>query len=125
MVSKATTISRSSAKVEYRALASVVSEISWLQALPHNFEAEINSALLFCDSQSIVYLSTNSTFHERSKHVEIDCCSIPECVAKGPIKLVHVKSQHQLVDLLTKSVYSSRFKGLISKLGILNIYMPT
>ena len=122
---KQPTVSRSSAEAEYRALAAVASEISWLKTLLQNFEVQLDSSMVFCDSQSATHLSTNPTFHERSKHVEIDCHFIREKVANGLIKLIHVKSQHQLADLLTKPVSASQFRGLISKFGILNIYLPT
>ena len=77
---------------EYKALAAVASEISWLQDLLKNFELHLDSSMVFCDSQSTIHLSTNPTFHERSKHVEIDCHFIRERVASGAIKLIHVKS---------------------------------
>ena len=113
-----------SAEAEYRALAAVASEISWLQDLLKNFELHLNSSMVFCDSQSAIHISSNPKFHERSKHVEIDCHFIQEHVASDAIKLIHVKSQHQLADLLTKPVSSSQFRGLISKFGMLNI-LPT
>ena len=122
---KQPTVSRSSAEAEYRALAAVASELSWLKTLLQNFEVQLDSSMVFCVSQSATHLSTNPTFHERSKHVEIDCHFIREKVANGLIKLIHVKSQHQLADLLTKPVSASQFRGLISKFGILNIYLPT
>ena len=115
-------VPQSSAGTEYKSLASVVSEVSWLQTLLQHFEVELDSSMLFCDSQSAIYLAINPTFHERSKHMEIVCHFIQERVAQG---LGHVKSQHQLVDLLTKPVSSSQFKNLMSKLGIINTYMST
>lgn len=118
-------MSRSSVEVEYRALASVTSEIQWLCSLLRDFEVTVEPTLIFCDSQSDIHLASNPIFHERSKHIEIDCHFIREKVASGIIRLVHVKSAHQLADILTKPVTAAIFHSLLSKLGIYNIYLPT
>jgi hypothetical protein len=50
-----------------------VAEASWLRQLLaelHNPLAK--STLVYCDSVSVVYLSTNPVQHQRTKHVEID-----------------------------------------------------
>lgn len=117
-------VSRSSAEAGYRALASVASELQWLVFLLKDFEISIGPTLLFSDSQSAIHLASDPTFHERSKHIEIDCHFIREKVLAGIIRLVHVKSAHQLADLLTKPVTAPIFNSLISKLGIQNIYLP-
>ncbi|XP_057739664.1 uncharacterized mitochondrial protein AtMg00810-like [Arachis stenosperma] len=122
--SKQTTISRSSAEAEYRALAAVAAELSWLKRLMFDFNVIIDSAMLFCDSQSAIHIATNPIFHERTKHIEVDCHFIRERVVAGFIKLIHVKSKHQLADIFTKPVSAAQFHSLIAKFGILNIYMP-
>ena len=102
-------VSRSSIEAEYQALAAMASEISQLQALLKDSEVQLDFSIMFCDSQSTIYMSTNPTFHEHSEHVEIEYYFIRERVASGLNKLKHVKSQHQLVDLLTKLAFASQF----------------
>ena len=119
------TVSRSSAEAEYRALASVTSEITWLTNLLKDFEVSLPSAMVYCDNQAAIHIATNPSFHERSKHIEIDCHFTREKVNAGVLKLVHVPSKHQVADLLTKPLPHSQFVQLISKLGILNPYLPT
>lgn len=118
-------VSRSSAEAEYRSLASVASEIQWLTSLLKDFELNISSSKVFSDSQSAIHLASNPIFHERSKHIEIDCHFIREKVLSNIIKLIHVPSAHQLADILTKPVTAAVFQQLISKLGLHNIFSPT
>ena len=99
-------------KLNSRHWASVASEVTWLKELLKCFEVHIYSSMIFCDRQAAIRLFTNPKFHLHSKHVEIDCHFIRENVAAGFIKLIKVVSAYQL-------------KGLISELGMLNIYTPT
>ena len=41
------------------------------------------------------------------------------------IKLIHVRTQSQLADLLTKALSHKQFSELLSKMGLINIYQPT
>ena len=105
-------------------MVAIASEITWLTALLKDFKVDVPSTMVFYDNQSAIHLSTNPSFHERSKHIEIDCHFIREKVNQGVIRLVHVPSQHRLADLLTKPVSAAQFQNLIGKLGILDIYFP-
>ena len=71
---KQTIVVRSSAEAEYRALASTTSEILWIQQLLKDFGFSNSSpTLLFCDNQATIHIASNPSFHERTKHIEIDC----------------------------------------------------
>ncbi|XP_020960750.1 uncharacterized protein LOC107647542 [Arachis ipaensis] len=119
------TVSRSSAESEYRAMAAVAAELTWLKGLLSDFQVDIPSSMLFCDSQSAIHIATNPTFHERTKHIEIDCHFVRERVMAGFLNLLHVRTQYQLADVFTKPVTLAQFNNLISKFGMINIYLPT
>lgn len=122
---KQPTVARSSAEAEYRALASVTSELLWMRQLLRVFEIQVPSVMLFSDNVSAIALAANPTAHERSKHVDIDVHFIREHVTSGFLVLNHVPSSQQLADCLTKPIAGPRFKEHMVKLGVVDIYLPT
>ncbi|XP_072076471.1 secreted RxLR effector protein 161-like [Arachis hypogaea] len=71
---KQTTVSRSSSEAEYRALANGTCKLVWLLKLLKEFKISPPVPVdIFCDNKSAIYIASNSVFHERTKHVEIDC----------------------------------------------------
>ncbi len=67
---KQTIVFRSSAELEYRA----VFEVMWTRQLLEEVGFESSSPTkLWCDNQTALYITSNPVFHERTKHIEIDC----------------------------------------------------
>ncbi|GJQ96262.1 ribonuclease H-like domain-containing protein [Tanacetum coccineum] len=78
------TLSRSSAKAEYRGVANVVVETCWLRNLPRELHTHLSSAMLvYCDNVSVVYLSSDSVQHQHTKHIKIDIHFVRDLVAAG------------------------------------------
>ncbi|KAL2246506.1 UNVERIFIED_CONTAM: Retrovirus-related Pol polyprotein from transposon RE2 [Sesamum indicum] len=116
---KQSTISRSSAKAEYRSLAATVCELRWLSFLLVDFGVSVNlPILLFCDNRAAIHILTNPVFHERTKHIEIDCHAVRDAYKDGFISPVLVRSFTQVVDIFTKALSVKLFQSFIFKLSL-------
>ncbi|GMI71752.1 hypothetical protein HRI_000844500 [Hibiscus trionum] len=115
----------SSCEVEYRVLASTTCELVWLAALLSSFQVTISTISLYCDNQSVVHLASNYVFHERTKHIEIDCHFVRDKVCHGFLKLFHIQSDIQLADIFTKALHAPAFDRLMHKMGLINIHQSS
>ncbi|PHT40219.1 hypothetical protein CQW23_19073 [Capsicum baccatum] len=122
---KQQTVSRSSAEAEYRSMASAVAEVTWLLGLFKELGVSIQLPIaVLSNSKTVMELAANTVFHERTKHIEIDCHFIRDKIKSGIIHTIYVPTQHQEADLLTKGLGHSQHHHLIGKLGVLNILHP-
>jgi len=120
------TVSRSSAESEYRSMAAVVSEIIWLVGLLKDIDVKVPTPIeLYCDNKAALQIASNPVFHERTKHIEIDCHFVRERLQAGLIKPAHLSTSLQLADLLTKGLGVAQHHFLLSKLGVLDVFHPT
>jgi hypothetical protein len=116
-----TTVSRSSAKAEYRVVAHAVAETCWLHQLLQELHAPISTAtIVFCDNVSAVYMTANPVHHRRTKHIEIDIHFVREKVALGQVWVLHVPSSIQFADIMTKGLPVQLFTDFRSSLCVLN-----
>lgn len=123
---KQKTVSRSSAEAEYRALAFLVQELIWLKRMLRTLGVRHDQPMLVrCDSKSAIHIATNPVFHERTKHIELDCHFVRDEVLTRNIQLSHVDTQSQLADIFTKPIGRDDFWHFRFKLGIHNLYAPT
>ena len=104
------------------ATCKIVWILYFLKDIRVNHEKE---AILFCDSQVALHIGSDPVFHERTKHIEIDCRVARDKVLEKVIKLNHVRSNCQLANLLTKALNYNQFSTLTCKMGMINIHTPT
>ncbi|GKU90857.1 hypothetical protein SLEP1_g4801 [Rubroshorea leprosula] len=117
--------SRSSTEAEYRALGDTTSELFSLRWLLEDMGVSQPSFTdLYCDNQSALQIAHNDVFHERTKHIEVDCHFIRHHVAKGTVHLVFIGSTNQPADLFTMAHFPGRFRTLLSKLKLVSFSPP-
>ncbi|CAA7029224.1 unnamed protein product [Microthlaspi erraticum] len=98
-------------------------ELIWLSHLLVDLKVPFTPpAYLYCDNDAAIYIANNSVYHERTKHVDIDCYKFRENIDSGFLKTMFVASQDQLADCLTKPLHPTLFHSLIRKMEVCNIF---
>jgi len=119
-------VSRSSAEAEYRAMATVTSDLIWIKSFLASMRMFMKHPMqLFCDNQAALHIAKNPVFHERTKHVEIGCYFVRKRLLSGELVTRYVPSKWQVVDIFTRALGKQQFLFLMSKLGMVNPYAPT
>lgn len=107
-------------------MADVTAELKWLRAPLTSLGVSHSGACsLFYDSKSALYIAQNPVFHERTKHIEVDCHYIRDAIQAGLVSTAHVPTTAQLADIFTKALGIRQFLHFLGKLGIVNPYAPT
>ncbi|KAL9265867.1 Retrovirus-related Pol polyprotein from transposon RE2-like protein [Drosera capensis] len=109
---------------EYRALADTTAELVWLWLLSDMGVSFSTSTPIHYDSQSAIQITHNDVFHERTKHIEIDCHFVRHHFSQRTLSLSSVASVDQTADLFTKIHPPGRFHVLVSKLNLIYLEPP-
>jgi hypothetical protein len=119
---KQSTVARSSTEAEYRALADTTAEVIWLRWLLADMGVDCSSSPtpLYCDNKSAIQIAHNDVFHERTKHIEIDCHFVRDHVQRQTLSLLQLPSDRQIADFFTKTHPRARFRSLLSKLSMVS-----
>src|ERR1044072_1074126 len=122
---KQSTVSKSSSEAEYRALAAATCELQWFVYLMKDLQVSCSRIpALYCDNQSALHIAANPVFHERTKHLDIDCHIVREKTQSGLMHLLPVSSNAQVADVFTKPLPFKSFVTFLPKLGMVDIYHP-
>ncbi|BFG20903.1 hypothetical protein CerSpe_071770 [Prunus speciosa] len=112
-------VSKSSTEAKYRAMSAACSEIIWLRGLLTELSfSPVHPTPLHADNTSAIQIAANPVYHERTKHIEVDCHSIREAYYHHVITLPHISTTLQIADIFTKSMPRQRHHFLVRKISI-------
>jgi hypothetical protein len=74
--------------------------------------------VLHSDSQSVIHLAKNSTFHSRTKHIDLRYHFIRSLIQDGVLKLVKIVGSKNPADMLTKLVTTEKLELCVASVGL-------
>jgi hypothetical protein len=115
------TVALSSAEAEYIALSDACKEALWFRALIGELGFDEQCVVLFSDSQSAIAMANNPSHHAQSKHIDIRCHKVRECVQEGQVHIEWVPTARMTADIFTKPLNRVLFASHRSQLIVLPI----
>jgi hypothetical protein len=114
-------IALSTCEAEYYALVEGGKEAIHLKKLLWEFKnqkpfdsedtSDISTVTLFCDNQSTIFISKNSTAeHKVMKHVDIRQKWIQEKIESNEFEIQYVQTNEQIADIFTKALPKEKFE---------------
>ena len=117
--SKQKFVALSSSEAKHMAASTASCEAIWLRKLLVNlFRRNMEATRIMCDNQSCIKLSENPVFHDRSKHIDIRCHFVRDCVQRGAVQLSYTPTREQVADILTKALGRTKFDYFREKMGM-------
>ena len=107
------TVALSTSEAEYVAACAAAQEALFQRQLMKDVNLpQLDATVIYEDNTGAIAMTENPIDHQRTKHIDIRYHFIRERVANGDIKLVHVATEDQLADLLTKPLVKQKVKSL-------------
>ncbi|KHG29920.1 Copia [Gossypium arboreum] len=90
-------------------MATVTLELVWISGLFKELEIGVTEPVrLFCDNKAALQIAANPVYHERTKHIEIDCHFVREKIQEGLIATEYVSTTDQLAVVMMKALGSQQ-----------------
>jgi hypothetical protein len=94
------------------------SQLLWITYTMSDFGEECSHVPLMCDSTSAISVAKNLVLHSRTKHIEVWYHFLRDNVEKANMDLIHLPTEQQLVNILTKPLDQATCARLREDLGV-------
>eukprot|EP00253_Pinus_taeda_P028155 PITA_28155 len=111
-------VALSTTEAEYVAATEASKEMIWLQRFMGELGKEHYISTLYSDNQSAIHLARNSSFHSRTKHIQLKYHFIRSVLEGGELKLEKIHTSQNPADMLTKVVTRERLRICSVSIGL-------
>lgn len=119
---KQVSVALSTAEAEYVAAAACCSQLLWIRQQLKDFGLNCVCVPIYCDNTSAISISKDPVHHSRVKHIHIRHHFLKDNVEQGVVKVLHVGTEEQMADILTKPLNKEKHERLRLELGMIKIH---
>ncbi|KAI4357436.1 hypothetical protein L6164_001384 [Bauhinia variegata] len=111
-------VALSTTEAEFIATTEACKELLWMKKFICELGFTQKMYILYCDSQSAIYLCKNPTFHGRSKHINVKYHWIRDVLDSRSLELVKIHTNDNCSDMLTKILPRGKFEACCVGAGL-------
>lgn len=100
------------------AIAEAIKEALWMRRILCELGVAQGVTSVFCDSQSVIHLTKNLIYHERTNHIDVRYHFVREIISQNQVEVKKVRTTDNPADMLTKLVPVATFKDCLGLVGI-------
>ena len=101
----------SSCEAEYIAACEATKEVVFLRALLKDLGFEqLGSTRIYVDNTGAINMAKNPVISKKSKHIDLRFHYLRHMVASEAVELVHVNTEDNVADMLTKSLGKTKLR---------------
>lgn len=117
---------RSNAEVEYKGMTLRICAVLWIKLLLSVLGIKHDPPMkLFRNNKVARDIAHNLVQQDRTKHVKVDRFFIKEKLEGKIIEVSTIRTENQLVYIISKAISSHKYFRFLDKLGMRNVYAPT
>jgi ATP-binding cassette subfamily B (MDR/TAP) protein 1 len=103
-------IALSTTEAEYIAATDASKELLWMKNFLKELSVKQEKFTLHCDSQSAIDLSKNSTYHSRTKHIDVRYHWIRNALENRLMQIVKIDTKWNPSDMMTKPLTKEKYE---------------
>ena len=112
-------VTLSTTEAEYIVAIETRKEMIWLHSFLDELGRKQEMGILYSDNQSAIFLTKNSTFHSKSKHIQTKYHFIRYLIEDKLVILKKICGSKNPADMLTKDVTIEKLKLCAASVGLL------
>ncbi|GMH14052.1 hypothetical protein Nepgr_015893 [Nepenthes gracilis] len=113
-------VALSTTEAEYIAITEACKEMLWMKKFVQELGLQQEKYTVFCDSQSAIHLCKNSSFHSRSKHIDVRYHWIRDVLEDGLLSLEKISTEDNGTDMMTKILPRGNNEVCCKKAGLMD-----
>ncbi|KAJ4716959.1 Retrovirus-related Pol polyprotein from transposon TNT 1-94 [Melia azedarach] len=114
-------VALSTTEAEFIAATETCKELLWMKRFLQELDFKQQQYVVFCDNQSAIHLSKNSSFHAKSKHIDVRYHWLRDALNDNMFELEKIHTDHNASDMLTKTLPREKLEVCCSIAGLTNL----